>query len=314
VIVLEWDRVGRIEWQALLGRARSGLQQGWSYGEALRATGIPVRRAVARSADGSPVACLQVADRNLLGHIGLSFLLRGPVWLAPELRASIEPALLRELRRRLGRRPLIWAPETPSALARRPIIIGHSTAWLDLSLPLAELRRGLAPDWRAGLRQGEAAPLTVPELAGAPQLQWLLDRNAAHRRAVGYRGPSQEFLARLARAAADAGELQVLVALERSEPVAGVMLVRHGLAATYGVGHVTGRGRALRATHRLLWHGIERLAQAGVRWLDLGGIATDRSPGLAHFKLGLGGAVVTLPGTFLWLGCGRRRPQDGPGS
>jgi lipid II:glycine glycyltransferase (peptidoglycan interpeptide bridge formation enzyme) len=41
-----------------------------------------------------------------------------------------------------------------------------------------------------------------------------------------------------------------------------------------------------------------RLQAAGTRWLDLGGVATDQSPGIAHFKLGSGAALVRLSGTY----------------
>jgi len=36
-----------------------------------------------------------------------------------------------------------------------------------------------------------------------------------------------------------------------------------------------------------------------VRTLDLGGVDTARGAGLARFKLGTGGAVVTLAGSYL---------------
>ena len=123
-------------------------------------------------------------------------------------------------------------------------------------------------------------------------------RPIAARSAIAVR--ARAFLAGLAEAARDAGELLLLVAFARGEPVAGVMLIRHGISATYEVGHVTPEGRRLRATHLLLWRGIERLhVEDGVDWLDLGGVATDRSPGIARFKLGMGGEVAILPGTFL---------------
>ena len=51
-----------------------------------------------------------------------------------------------------------------------------------------------------------------------------------------------------------------------------------------------------------------RLIEDGVRWLDLGGVATDRSPGIARFKLGMGGEVAILPGTFLVRGSRYDRP------
>ena len=306
MITLEWDTVEWSAWQKLLGLVRSGLQQSWSYGEALRAVGVPVHRAVVRDSDGRAVACLQVVERRLLGQIGVGILLRGPVWIDPGSRSWAEPIVLSEIGRRVRRSSLIWAPETQGQLAGRPLITGHSTSWLDLSSGPGTLRRRLATDWRAGLRRAEASKLVVRAGSAPKAIDWLLDQNEAYRRGVGYRGPSREFLGRLARAARDARELLLLHAFERAEPVAGIMLLRHGVSATYEVGYVSPRGRELRATHLLLWHGVEHLIRQKVRWLDLGGIATDRSPGIARFKLGMGGTAETLPGTFLvrrWLPC-----------
>jgi Acetyltransferase (GNAT) domain len=305
LVELEWDAAGPALWQELLGRGRSGLQQGWSYGEALGASGVPLHRALVRGADGRPIACLQVAERRLVGPVGVALLLRGSVWLEPGSRAAAEPAVIEGVRRHVGRRALVWSPEAPSLSVRRALVTGYSTAWLDLGAGPETLRRGLAADWRACLRQAEAGPLAVRADPGRSGVDWLLDRNEAHRRQVGYRGPSRGFLGQLARTAREAGELMALVAVDDSEPVAGVMLLRHGASATYEVGYASASGRALRATHLLLWRAAELLASRGVRWLDLGGIATDRSPGIARFKLGMGGTVATLPGTFLIAGRSR---------
>ena len=299
MITLEWDAVGRADWQGLLGVARSGLQQGWSYGEALRLSGVRVHRAVVRDTGGRPIGCLQVADRRLFGPIGAGFLLRGPVWLDDRSAQANESETLAAIRSRLGCRYLVWSPEAPSAHARRPLITGYSTSWLDLDPDPEVLRRRLAPDWRNALRRAEAGRLAVRKLTNPRAIDWLLDHNEAHRRQVGYRGPTRPFLDRIATAAREAHELLLLLAFERAEPVAGIMILRHGLSATYEVGYVSARGRELRATHLLLWHAVEALLRKRVRWLDLGGIATDRSPGIARFKLGMGGGVSTLPGTFL---------------
>ena len=258
-----------------------------------------MHRAVVRDDAGNALGCLQVAERRLFGPLGVGFLLRGPVWLHAQSAQMLIPATLAAIRSQLRRRLLLWAPEDGSPHARRPVITGYGTSWLDLALGPAALRRGLAADWRGRLRRAEASGVTVRRLASPHAIDWLLDGNEAHRREVGYRGPTRSFLARLAEAAREARELFLLLAFERAEPVAGIMILRHGISATYEVGYVTPRGRALHATHLLLWHGVEALIRRQVRWLDLGGIATDRSPGIARFKLGLGGTVATLPGTFL---------------
>lgn len=299
---LRWNRIDARSWADFpaIG-ARSGLQQAWSYGEALRAGGSAVDRAAAYAGGPDPVAVAQIARRRILGLVGVAFLLRGPVWASPQERCRHEPAMLAAIRHRLRREIMVWSPEEPSPMRRRAVMTGYSTAWVDLAPGPAGLRARLDGKWRNALRQAERADLAIRSSRGGSLLTWLLDANERHRREVGYRGPTRAFLDRLAQEAAASDDLLVLVAEDGAAPVAGVMLVCHGRSATYEVGYVTARGRALRAGHLLLGQAAVRLAERGTRWLDLGGLNTDRAPGIARFKLGLGGQVATLPGTFLLL-------------
>ncbi|MEK0082749.1 lipid II:glycine glycyltransferase FemX [Benzoatithermus flavus] len=299
---LDWDRTSHEAWHALLAAAgRSSLQQGWAYGAALMKGGVEVHRAVVRDLTGAPLACAQIAVRRVLGLRRIAFLLRGPVRLAPD--EAVEDRAVEMICRRLGRAALLWAPERPEPLSRlhgqRPVVTGYSTAWLDLAPGPSHLRRILHGKWRNRLARAERAGIEV-RIADPLLVGWLLDRNEQHRRTVGYRGPSRAFLGRLAEAAAAQGDLLALIACEAGIAVAGVLFVRHGAAATYEVGYGSPRGRALRAKHLLLWRALAMLHERGVRWVDLGGIDTDRSPGIARFKLGLGGEPVTLAGTFFW--------------
>lgn len=295
----EWEGATPRQWHELLQAARCGLQQGWSYGEALRASGVAVHRLVIRDEAGRALACAQIAERRLGGVWRAGFLLRGPVWLGS---SDIETALVAGIRRHLRGAPLVWAPECPTTGKRRPIMTGYSTSWLQLGIGQGALLAACAADWRNALRRAERRGLTISADGRPDEVAWLLDRNEAYRRQVGYRGPSRTFLGHLAAAAAADGSLMVLVAHLAAEPVAGILIVRHGAAATYEVGYVSRSGRDRCATHLLLWHAVTTLAATGVRWLDLGGLTTDRTPGIARFKLGLGGEVATLPGTYLIRG------------
>ncbi|WP_310626508.1 hypothetical protein [Limnohabitans sp.] len=58
-------------------------------------------------------------------------------------------------------------------------------------------------------------------------------------------------------------------------------------------------GRDLHAPNLILWQGIEALRERGVRKLDLGGVNTTRSAGIARFKMSTGGQVLTCAGTFI---------------
>jgi lipid II:glycine glycyltransferase (peptidoglycan interpeptide bridge formation enzyme) len=81
--------------------------------------------------------------------------------------------------------------------------------------------------------------------------------------------------------------------------VAGMMFLIHGEAATYQVGWNGDVGREQNAHNLILWRAIEELRERGVRQLDLGGVNTTRSAGIARFKMGTGGQVLTCAGTFI---------------
>jgi lipid II:glycine glycyltransferase (peptidoglycan interpeptide bridge formation enzyme) len=65
------------------------------------------------------------------------------------------------------------------------------------------------------------------------------------------------------------------------------------------VGWTSDQGRELNAHHLILWRAIEELRERGVRTLDLGGVNTVRSAGVARFKMRTGGKVLTLAGTYI---------------
>ncbi|MFO1048846.1 MAG: GNAT family N-acetyltransferase [Geminicoccaceae bacterium] len=301
MIRLDWDIGAQPRWQSLLALGRSGLQQGWSYREALRAGGAdPVRRGprCGRCADRLPAA-RRPAAAGVVGR-GVSAARSGLVRPAGGRRCREQAA---------GGTPPTSAAPSAGLVARDhdgASPAGDHQRLQHLLARSGRRHRGAARPARRRLAASPAAGrtgrLAVRRTADRAAIQWLLDCNEAYRRRAGYRGPSRAFLGRLAEAASAAGELLLLLADRHGDPLAGVMILRHGCSATYEVGYVTPEGRRLLATHLLLWRAVETLAQEGVRWLDLGGIATDRSPGIARFKLGMGGDVATLPGTFLFPG------------
>jgi len=79
-----------------------------------------------------------------------------------------------------------------------------------------------------------------------------------------------------------------------------VTLDVHGQAATYQIGWTNDAGRNAYAHNLLLYKGMEALKERGIRSLDMGGINTGRSAGIARFKITSGAQVVTLAGTF-WV-------------
>jgi lipid II:glycine glycyltransferase (peptidoglycan interpeptide bridge formation enzyme) len=80
-----------------------------------------------------------------------------------------------------------------------------------------------------------------------------------------------------------------------------VAIALHAPAATYLVGWNGDAGRQLKANQFLLWHTVLWLRRNGIRWFDLGGIDEVRLPGIADFKLGMGGTRVELVGEYMKL-------------
>ena len=116
----------------------------------------------------------------------------------------------------------------------------------------------------------------------------------------GVEGLPSGFIERYIQARKSAAQtVLTLRADHQGERVAAMMFLLHGSAATYQVGWSNDTGRQFNAHNLLLWHAIEALQQRGVRLLDLGGVNTQRSAGIARFKLGTGGRVLTLAGTYL---------------
>ncbi len=307
-----WDACDGPGWDRLIGRAgRSSLEQSWPYGEAVAATArVRVARAVVHRR-GEPAAMVQAFTRRIAGLGKLVRIARGPLWLDDGCAAGDHEAIIAAIDAtwRLGRRELaVWMPELPagsdsdSVMRRsgmRRMVTGYTSAWVDLGRSEEALRRDLHGKWRNMLRAGESAGLTVEAATGGgAELDWLLEHYGPLRRQRRFLGPEPDLIRAFASAAARPDDVLVMRALRHGSPVAGILFLRHGASATYYVGWTGDDGRRLRAHNLLLWHAMSVLREKSVAWLDLGGISAA-APGVARFKLGVGGEVFTLAGTYI---------------
>jgi hypothetical protein len=183
----------------------------------------------------------------------------------------------------------------------RRVMTSYATVMLDLKQSPQELRAGLDAKWRNRLVAAEASELKVQRMGSNPgQYRWLLDQEEAQRQQRGFAGLPLPFFDAyiLSRKQPDKTVLTMRADLGR-ERVAAMMFLQHGQAATYQVGWSNEQGRQLNAHNLLLWQAIAALQQRGIQVLDLGGINTARSAGIARFKIGTGGEVRQLAGTYL---------------
>jgi hypothetical protein len=300
-----WTGLERDAWERLHRTAAGALQQDWAYGEAIAALGTPCLR-VMLDDGGAPTGAALFLVRRVLGVVSVALCSHGPVW-APGTAADVQAAALRAIR--AGgplRRPrvLLYTPDAPLAectgfSALRRVMTGHATVRIDLTREPDAIRSDMDGKWRNRLNAAERSELKVHRVGNKPaQYRWLLDRELAQRERRGYIALPDGFVEAWQAARGQADAVLTLRADIGRDAVAGMMFLVHGEAATYQVGWLGEAGRDASAHNLLLWHAIRALRERGVRTLDLGGVDTARGAGLARFKIGTGGEVVTLAGTY----------------
>jgi lipid II:glycine glycyltransferase (peptidoglycan interpeptide bridge formation enzyme) len=304
---VHWGGHALAEWDAAHGAALGALQQDWSYGSAMLTLGVPVLRARVDQ-DGETVAQAQFIVRRFGRLASIALCSRGPVWrksLSDPEQAEVYRALKRSLPLS-GLRVMLITPEQAvgeihSLSAMRRVVTGMSTVLLDLRPSMDQLRANLEHRWRHQLASSEASGLRVERVGVQPnQFRWLLEADIAQRQDRGLDGLPPAFVERypLTRTSA-ASTILTLRADAGRERVAAMMFLIHGASATYHIGWTTDAGRDAHAHNLILWKAIEELKARGIQQLDLGGVNTIRSAGVARFKLRTGGKLVTLAGSYL---------------
>jgi hypothetical protein len=255
-----------------------------------------------------PVAIAQFIVRRFGRWAGFALCSRGPIWLQA-LSGSDKAQSYKAMRQSIplpGLRFLMITPDEPQSPALglphlRRIMTGYATVMLDISKPMAELRTNLDPRWRSPLSGAEKSELSIHRMGTNPgQYRWLLDADMQQQETRGFQGYPDIWFERYAESRKQPSKniLSIRADLGRDR-VAAMMFMLHGEAATYQVGWTSDAGRSLHAHHLILWKGIEELKERGIRQLDLGGVNTGRSAGIARFKMATGGVVKVLAGSYL---------------
>jgi len=303
--IAEWDRLYRLV-------PFPTLPQCFAYAESLALCERVRPRFGLIEADEQPVGIVLIHERRSLGVLSKAELYRGPLWLG-EPQSGWWPCVLTRIRQAypggFGR----WLRFLPEAADKgdgaiqarmtgagfRQVGTGYRTIRLDLRPTLEQLRASLAANWRSHLKVGERQGLTIEVDREAKSLPWLLERYQAHKRALGYNGPSPALAVRLRnRLRHSDGAFLLRAFAGETEPVAAILLLSHGNAATYLIGWSGPLGRRLQAHTVLLWRGVETLKSIGIGWFDLGGLHPIAAPGVTAFKRGLGGEELVLPATW----------------
>ena len=304
---VEWGTQDMNAWDTAHAQAAGPLQQDWAYGSTMLVSGGTVIRAVIQ-ADGQSLGLAQCVVRRFGNFGGVALCTRGPLWLSP-LSGKDKAHAYRLLRQSLPVKGLRFMFDTPNEPISedvglspfKRVMTGYSTALLDLSPSMADLRAGLEKRFRHRVGGAEKSELTVHRVGtNVGQYRWLMDAEQLQRDNRGLQGMPLHFVdAYIASRKQPGHNVLTLRADIGRDRVAGMMFLLHGQAATYQIGWTSDAGRDAHAHNLLLYKGMEALKERGIRSLDMGGINTGRSAGIARFKISTGAKVVTFAGTYL---------------
>lgn len=263
-------------------------------------------QALGRQTRWVDLTCSTGQARALLVRLPVGWICsRGPVWRGH----WPDDARLRALRDLRGAGVWIMNPAANDTNTLR------QAGFARIMTPVTTATLPLRPDWldnahgkwRNSLRKARAdwpAQYKIRDHAyTASTGGWLIKACQTQARARKYRDWPARFTQTFARV--NPGHARVFAVRDGLDPVAGLMVLRHGTGggggASYHCAWANDQGRALQAHRVLLAQAIDWLTSQECGAFDLGVLNTEETPGLARFKLGTGAQATPQGGTWIKL-------------
>lgn len=276
-------------------------------------------------AKGGRNMCMVVLKRgdNILGvciarivkmpflNFGLAYIYRGPVWQRKDQTNPIEILsiflkLLKEefvIKRKLALRisPNILKEKSndfESLFSELGFIskgnyAGSNTFYIDVSLPLEDLRKNLSGNWRKKLKKSESEDLRIisgtedslfqdlsnlyMEMVNRKRFDPGIDVNKLKATQF-YLPPSMKIIS--------------LICYSHDVPVSCLAFSSIGSTGIPILAATSDAGANNHGSYLLHWHMLTYLNEHGFKYFDLGGIDKDKNPTVYNFKHGMGGVDV----------------------
>ena len=175
----------------------------------------------------------------------------------------------------------------------------YRTMLVDLAPPLDVIRKALDQKWRNALNRAEKNGLTISQgVDGEIFAKFCRLFAEMSRRKAFPVDLAPAFYMRLQEMLPDHERFRVVLAEYEGQAVSGHVSSLLGDTCVYLLGASTEMGLQSKASYLLQWHTIKSAQENGCRWYDLGGIDPAENPGVYHFKKGMSGVEVAVPGPF----------------
>ena len=307
------------EWAALLDLFQdANIYQSWSYGAVRWGEKNLSHLVLRRHGAVVGIAQLRILRSRWFGS-GIAYVRWGPLChlqgteLGCEVFHRMAMAMHTEFvrKRRLflriqpdafvgsQRAQMLRAAFAPYARFRPSRACSDRTLLLDLWPPLEELRKSLDQKWRNQLNRAEKNGLSILEGDGMELYGTFLEiyRQMWARKRFEEGVDVNEF-GRIQESLPKARRMKILICVQHSTPVAGIVVSSIGNTAIYLLGATSDPGLKAKGAYLLHWTIIRRLKESGIQHYDLGGIDPERNPGVYHFKRGLSGRDVSRLGAI----------------
>jgi peptidoglycan pentaglycine glycine transferase (the first glycine) len=304
------DSVDAPTWNRIVaGFEDASLAQTWSYG--VTRWGRDNLSHVVLRKNGEVVAAAQVVIKKVpLLKAGLAYVKAGPLWYSKAGGASTatQGRMLQALRdifvtqRGLLLRIFVAgchrcysSPEqifAQEGFFRDASISRPSTAIVDLSHSLKDLRDSLRPTWRRNLVLAERREFKIVE-GGSDELFGVFEdlyREMLDRKSIAGVVSIRQYR-RMQAELPDPLKMRIMICEHEGAPVAGLVVPWIGNSGQNLLAATGNKGLELRSSYLLHWRMLERLKADGFRWYDLDAINHKAYPGISQFKLGMAGRL-----------------------
>lgn len=301
----DWQVGDAAGWDQELARLGGHPLQSALWGDArARVEHIPQLFLYCRGDDGVVRGMARVERRRFPVVGDVAWIPKGPVISEIGAREA-----LTSLQMRLKQSAFIACTTDRYVVSEKKESGTPKTIWLDLTVGLEALSKGLDAQWRYGarraLREGVVVRVTTAESDVAAFFQMCKALSATK----GFSLPGSESLmqelVRSSSCSADVG-MTLYLGEVGSKVAGGALVARCGKSLHYLWGASDRRYSKFRVSEAVQWQVIQDGVAAGMALYDLEGIDPIGNPGVYEFKRKMGGCEVALEGmettSLSWLG------------
>lgn len=290
------------------------ISQDWNYGNVkAEIKNVSICRYKVMDAD-SVIAIFQIYNRmeKYIPFIKISYLNRGPLFMDKPSGDTISK-VFREIKQYFKWHKgnlLLLNPFVENSQANLEILrklkyrrLGqreYTTSYVDLSVSENDLRKKLNAKWRNQLSLAEKKGVTVKVNQSGDNIEDLIRKYNSMMSEKKFSGLLEAEIRLLHKHFSKTSKFINLFAFsEENKMIAFSIVLGYADQAVYLIGWVDNNSRNLNPSNLLLWNAIKYLKENQYSSFDLGGMDEKNLPGIAKFKKGISGNLVTY--TERWV-------------